>query len=234
MTRRNGRSGGWTTPPRRALVGGGLIAISALGVFSAHRGSNTPPENHFIVAMHPIPAGTLIEADDLGSMALDLPGDLPAIDAGNADLVTGRVASGDIAELELISETDLYPRDHFVRPGATMLALDMAPARAMYGVVTAGDRVSVLSTDPQGSGTNRLTADALVVSTAAASGDAIGSSGMVRVVLSISDQGEATAITDASITSELTLQVVTPGTTDRDPSVPASEVEPVLPTQETP
>lgn len=226
MTRESRRSGRGVTPPRRALIGGALIMFSAFGVFSAHRGANKAPEDRFIVALHDIAAGTVIEAKDLGAIALDLPEEIPATRSGDADLITGRVASNTITRMELVDEADLYPVDHFTRSGATTLVLDLAPARAMHGIVAAGDVVSVLSTDPQGSGTERLTADALVVSTNLASQESIGSAGMVRVVLSVPDPAQATAITDASITSELTLQLVTPSRQLDDESEPSPKGAP--------
>lgn len=218
MTRSSRRSGRGVTPPRRALIGGALIMFSALGVFTAHRGASTTPQDRFIVALHDIPAGAVVETKDLGSIALDLPDDIPAFGSDDADLISGRIASNDITKMELVDDGDLYPADHFTREGATTLAVDLAPARAMYGVVAAGDVVSVLGTDPQGSGTERLTSDALVVSISVPSQDSIGSSGTVRVVLSVADSSEATAITDASVTSELTLQLVTPTTDGADDS----------------
>lgn len=223
MAREDRKVRSWTAPPRRAVLGGLLIAAAALGVFSAHHGASATPTDRFIVAIHDIPAGATIDSGDLGSIAIDLPDGIAAIRAEDVDRVTGRVASGTIGRLELIGLDDLYADDHFTRPGATRLALDLPPARAMYDVVSAGDTVSVLATDRQGSGTERLTAEALVISTSSTSRDSIGSSGMVRVVLSVNDSEDARAITDASVNSELTLVFVTPDETDNGSAVDGSD-----------
>lgn len=211
MTRKNRKPGRRSAPPRRAVVGGVLISVSALGVFGAHRGAERTPTDRFVVATHDIAAGTVVEESDLGSIALDLPDDIAAVGIGDVDHIVGRVASGDIAELELISENDVYDDAHFIRTGATRLTLDLPPARAMHEVVTAGDTVSVLSTDPQGTGTVVLSDSALVLSSTATSGDSIGTSGVVRVVLAVTDPDEVLAVTDASVNSELTLVLVEPG-----------------------
>lgn len=210
MRETNRHGGRRRTSPRRALIGGALVAAAALGVFSAHRGATGSPTDRYMVAMRDIPAGTPIRQKDLGAMAIDLPDGVPAFDPDQIDLVEGRVTSGDLSRFELVSDSDFHAADHFTRPGATMLTLDMTPARAMSGVVSAGDQVSVTSTDPQGSGTTLLTAEALVVSTSGGSQDSIGAATTVRVVLSVDEPSEATAIIDASVNTELALLLVTP------------------------
>ena len=192
-------------PPKRALVGGALIALAALGVFGAHRNANSDHGERFVVATRDIAPGTVIKRSDLGAVKLDLPDGISAIGVGDATDLIGRVVSGPIAELELISADDFLPADHFVQPDGVDLAIDLPAARAMEGVVTAGSIVTVLSTDPEGAGTTVLTDAALVSSIQAPSRDSISSAGAVRVVLSVQGQELASSIVDASIRSDLSL-----------------------------
>lgn len=199
------RLGGFSAPPRRAVVGGALVALAAIGVFSAHRGSESAPTTRFVVAAREIPAGTTITRDDLGVIAVDLPEDISAIEAEDATGLIGRVAGNDISELEFVSDNDLVSASKFNRPGTFQLAVDMPAARAMQGVIHAGDVVSVMSTDTEGAQTTQLTDQALVHSVSSPSRDSIGASGSVRVVLSVPGQDLATEMVNAAVRSELTL-----------------------------
>lgn len=200
----------FAAPPKRAVAGGALIAIAALGIFSAHRASGSEPSSRFVVAVHEIPAGTTLQREDLGSIAIDVPEGVSAIDAEDATKLIGRVSAGRIAALEMVSEQDFLPKNHFRRPGSVRLALDLPASRAMQGVVAAGDAVSVLSTDSTGSGTAVLTTDAMVESIETSGRESIGMSGSVRVVLSVTGSELAAEIVDAAVRSDVSLVVAVP------------------------
>src|SRR4051812_20047222 len=74
-------------PSGRAVTGGLLIALAALGAFVAARGTSAGPSHRYVVAAHDIVAGTTLEADDLRSEPVDLPEGLAGRAFGNTDVV---------------------------------------------------------------------------------------------------------------------------------------------------
>src|SRR2546421_9053198 len=60
-------------PSGRAVVGGFLVAIAALGAFVAARDTGGGPSHHYGVAAHDVIAGTTLKSTDLRTEAVDLP-----------------------------------------------------------------------------------------------------------------------------------------------------------------
>src|SRR5437870_3424343 len=63
-------------PSGRAVVGGFLVAVAALGAFVAARGTGGGPSQHYVVLTHDVIAGTTLRATDLRTVAVDLPADM--------------------------------------------------------------------------------------------------------------------------------------------------------------
>ncbi|HTO01667.1 MAG TPA: SAF domain-containing protein [Microthrixaceae bacterium] len=198
-------------PPRRALIGGALVALAAMGVFVAHRSASTPPQTRFVVAARDIAAGTVIATEDLGSVALDMPDDIAAVNADDADDLIGRVASTNLSPLELVSSGDVYATGRFAEADSVEVAIDLPGARALAGIISAGSLVDVLSTHSDQGGTELLAAGVRVSSIGEARSGAIGASGSVRVVLSVEGTDTARALVDASLRADLTLILPRPG-----------------------
>src|SRR5947209_18990130 len=65
-----------TLPSGRAVTGGFLVAIAALGTFSAYRSTAAGPTHRYLVAARDIAAGTTVQPSDLATTTVDLPDDL--------------------------------------------------------------------------------------------------------------------------------------------------------------
>jgi hypothetical protein len=79
--------------------------------------------------------------------------------------------------------------------------------------------VHVLSTDPDGRGTTTVAQNALVAQVGSDDGvEAIGSSGQVRVRLSLPDAAAAQSVVDASVRAELTLALPSPAASRTEPT----------------
>lgn len=214
---------GWL-PTGRAVVGGVLIATAALGVLLAHRAADAPPQQRYVVATVDLPIGATIQASDLGTVAADLPDDLSVVSDARAQDLVGSITRQPLQAMDLVRPTDLVDRGRFGTPDAVEVSLDLAPARALAGTLRAGDRVHVLSTDPDGRGTTTVAQRALVAQVGSDDGvDAIGSSGQVRVRLSLPDAAAAQAVVDASVRAELTLALPSPAPPDTEPSDEGSQ-----------
>src|SRR4051794_21908661 len=83
-TARNGRESGIPVPahviaPRRglpsgrAVVGGFLVALAAVGIFAAYSGAQRRSRTFYVVAAHDVAPGTRLSAADLSLTAIDLP-----------------------------------------------------------------------------------------------------------------------------------------------------------------
>jgi Flp pilus assembly protein CpaB len=185
------------------VLGALLVTCSIVGLITAHRAATAPQLERWLVATSDIPAGTRIEADDLGITQLDL-GDVVSRGAfGDPDEVIGRVALGSIRKGEILQRGTVGEPE--VQAGsARRVSVSLPRARALDGALAAGARVDVLATTGEPGTTTVITREALVVSTGEGT-DGLGSTGEVTVSLVVADETAATSIVDASVHGTLTL-----------------------------
>ena len=219
--RRSAPLSGHSTAPRswlptgRALMGGVLIACAATGVLVAHRAATQPPTTRFVVLTRDVDAGAAIRADDLGTVAAELPDDLSVVDGAAAEDAIGRVARVPLRSMDLLRTGDLFETGRFVDPTMTEVVLDLTPAQALFGTITDGDRVEVLSTDPDRTGTATIASDVLVTDVAGDDGSSgIGATGTVRIRLGLPDRPTAEAVVDAAVRTDVTLALPGPARSD--------------------
>jgi len=114
-------------------------------------------------------------------------------------------------QLDLVRPGDVLATGRFTGPDSVEVSLELPPARALHGVIHAGSRVDVLSTDPDGDSTTVLATGVRVTSTGSdTEDDGIGASGTIRVLVSVPDAAQATALVDASLRSDITLVLPRP------------------------
>lgn len=190
-------------PRGRAVLGALLVTCSIVGLITTHRAATAPQLEGWLVATSDIPAGTRIEAADLGLTQLDL-GDVVSRGAfRDPDAVIGRVALGSIRKGEILQRGTVGEPQ--VQAGsARRVTVSLPRARALDGALAPGARVDVLATTGEPDTTTVITREALVVSTGGGS-DGLGSTGEVTVSLVVADETAATAIVDASVHGTLTL-----------------------------
>jgi Flp pilus assembly protein CpaB len=195
-------------PSGRAVVGSALVVIAAAGVLSAHRAAATPPTTRVVVVTRDVPAGAVLEAADLGTVAVDLPAGTGAVSGDDAQEVIGSVARHDLREMDLLRPSDTGRPGSDPAPGSVVVPVEIERARALADRVHPGARVDVLATDPDGTGTQVLASDVLVVAVDDAD-DSLGARGGVGFRLALADAGTATAVVDAAVRSQLTLVLPT-------------------------
>ena len=201
-------------PTQRAVVGGILITVAAAGVLVAHRAAASPPADRFVVATSDLEPGHVLTAEDLGTVAIDLPRGVAAVPADRAESLIGRVARSSVQELALVRPGDVYESGRFDDTAAVEVAVDLSPARALLGSIRVGDLVDVLSTDPDATGTRRVATAARVTAVTDPEEGGIGADGSVRIRLGLPDDETATAVVDAAVRSELTLTLPAPTRSD--------------------
>jgi Flp pilus assembly protein CpaB len=192
-------------PSGRAVVGGFLIALAALGIFVAYTRVSAGPTTRYVVARHDLRMGTRITPDDLALLPMELPASVArnAAFTDRARLVNATVI-GPIRAGELVQAGDVLHKQG--GPGAVEVSLPIESARALDGRLLPGEQVDVLATFGSGADayTIALVRGATVLSTDRRQGTLAAGRTEV-VVLAVRSRDEAIAIAHAVSAGEITL-----------------------------
>jgi Flp pilus assembly protein CpaB len=193
------------------LVGIALVAAAASMVLVAHRSAHRPPRHRWLVAVAQVPIGTPLDRAHLGAAPIDLPRGVQAIAVTDLDDVLGRVTARPIADGQLLTPDDLHPPGRFEGGDGVEVTVTLDARRWPHDGIEVGDRVDVLSTDPDGDGTRDLVSRArLVALDDGGGGGDLGGVGGTRVRLAVPDPAAATALVDAAVREELTVVLPAP------------------------
>lgn len=214
-------------PGGRAVVGGLLVAVAAVGTFAAVSGAGRGPDTSYVVAAREVEPGSVLTADDLELVAIDLPDSVRAGAFTRPGEVVGAVVVGPLAEGDLVQAGGLAPGD----PLPTF-SLALPEADANGGDLGPGDVVQVFATygSDGASPTILLSAEAEVVGTSSAD-DTVAASGEITVKLAVDSAEERSAIINAKVTGQISLVRVSgakaPGAAERfEPDVPGAGATP--------
>ena len=184
---------------RRRLLAAVLTAVAvAAGIHAV--ASPPPAEVPVRVAVHDLPAGAVLGADDLRTVGF-APGSVPdglAVDAAGRMLAAPLRAGEPVTDLRLVGPalSDAYP-------GLAAVPVRL-PDAGMVELLRVGDRVDLISADPQGGGAEVVAADVPVLAIPAAA-DA-GASGLPgRLVVIGADPDDVARIADASVRTFVTI-----------------------------
>ncbi|MPY94373.1 MAG: hypothetical protein GEV08_15325 [Acidimicrobiia bacterium] len=187
-------------PSGRAVAGGLLIALAALGAYVAATGGDGGPSTTYVVASHDLAPGQELSAQDVELVAIDLP---PAQARGTYRSVAAlesAVARGPIPGGALVTVADVAPSAH---GGAYReLSVSLPRARALDGALVAGDRVDLVATADGAS--TAVVQDALVLAVSGDGGGALGG-GDVVVTLALDDPAVALHTAHAAAATDVTL-----------------------------
>jgi len=125
------------------VLGGLLMAIAAVGVVVAYRGSDGGAADTVVVAAHDLRPGQQIEGDDLRLVAVDLPADTLASAFSEPEAIIGRVVLGPVAEGELVQRGAVTSDDG---SAANEIAITLPRAQVAVGRLKQGERVDVYVT----------------------------------------------------------------------------------------
>ncbi len=203
-------------PGSRAVVGGLLVAAAAVGLFAAYARVEGGPSQSFVVARHPIAAGTRLEASDLSLEPMEL----STAVAGRAfervsDLVgTTLLTPMEKGELLQASAVALTP------PGGAGRVVSFPVEQGRLGRLKQGERIDVLAT--YGSGTDAYTAIVLrraLVTQVERGGSSLGDSGPTVLTVAVETPADELAMAHALQLAKLTV-VVASGSPDEGGSGP--------------
>lgn len=196
-------------PGGRAVVGGFLIALSAVGIFAAYTGATADTRQPFLVARHDLPIGHRIEQADLGTLRMDLPPALRARAHREPSALVGAVVIGPLAKGELIQLSDVVSRDDAASVGP-QVSIPVETARAVDGQLKVGELVDVVATyDAGGGGQTMVVARAARVVDRSKPDSTLGEGGKEVVTLSLTNRSDTLAVAHAANAGEVTLVRVT-------------------------
>ena len=224
LTRRNGRATsepGEATPRRverrlglpsgRAVVGGLLMALAAVGTFLAYADATADDTIDVLVATRDLAPGRTIRAGDVALVPVELPGEVRGL-FGAVDAAVGRQLASPVEAGEfLLASATVVPLD-----GAESLEVAVSlPAGRAVGRLRSGERVDVFSTW-DGDVTQLIAVDARVLEVSGSSDEGLGGSDTVTVRLAVADFSQIEALVHAQAAGDITMVRATIGTEVQD------------------
>ena len=129
-------------PGGRAVLGGVLMAVAAVGVFLAYEQAGRAPRDQIVVAALAIPVGEVLEPSDLRTVDGELPGSTAAFE--DVDALVGRVLLGPIGEGEIVQAGTVT--DGPATAGVHEVAVTLPRRQIAVGRLKEGERVDVFVT----------------------------------------------------------------------------------------
>lgn len=206
-------------PGGRAVVGGFLVALAAVGTFAAYLRATTDQSISYVVARHALRVGQLLEPSDLSTEPMRLPGSVAnGLAFREPQTLIGAVVVGPVRAGELIEAGDVSFGPHGLQ--GRQLSFSVPLSQAVDGTLQPGDRVDVLATYGTGtdSSTRLVAASAEVVSATESSSITSNGEPAVIVTLAVTSAPEALALAQAANAAQVTLVLST--------GVPSSAVLP--------
>ena len=192
-------------PNGRAVVGGLLVAVAAVGVFSAYTSSAAGPTTRYAVAARDLSPGERIDAAALDLVALELPEQQRRRSFEDlAPLVDATVVEP-LLQGELLQEGSVVATG--AETGARSLSFAVEPARAVNAVLRPAERVDILATFGTGEQacTHVVASDVPLVAVSENQGAIVGEATVVTVTVSVDSPQQAVAITHAANAGAVTL-----------------------------
>lgn len=192
-------------PTGRAVVGGFLVALSALGIFVAYTRVTAEPATRYVVARQDLRVGAQILPGDVALLPMELP--RAVIDRKvvftSASGVVGATVLSPVRAGELLQASDLVRKGSGEGDVEVSFAIDAA--RAVAGELAPGERVDVVTTVGTGPESFSLivVGDALVLRVDKRSAT-LGDESTV-VMLALPSRDDAVALSHAVTTGEITL-----------------------------
>ena len=131
-------------PGGRAVAGGFLVALAAVGIFAGYTDATSGPDVRYLVARRDLPLGHRVAETDLEPVGLDLPGGLASRSYRSASQLAGAVVIGPVGKGELVQSSDVLADG--AAPGGRQISFPVESARAVNGQLRRGELVDVLAT----------------------------------------------------------------------------------------
>ena len=187
-------------PGGRAVVGGVLMALAAIGVYLAYDRAAARPTDPVVVADRDIRLGQVLEPDDLRTIEADLPDPVADRAFRSISSLTGRVALGPIADGEVVQAAAVT--DGPAPPDHQEVAITLPRGPIAVGRLKEGERVDVFVTRDER--TTSVVRGAAVVQISADDGS-LTSTRDVTLVVAIPTSDAVAALVHALRTGDVTV-----------------------------
>lgn len=198
-------------PSSRAVVGGLLVALAAVGTWWAAAGAGASDGARYVVAARPLGPGEPIGADDVRLATLDLPPSLRSAARTELADVVGSVALGPVEAGELLQAGALAPG--VGHPTAREVSFAVETDWAVAGSLRVGDRIDVLAT-AEGTAeptSTRVLTDATIRRLTSSGGDGLGESRTQTITVAVESADDAARLVTAARAATITVVRVTGG-----------------------
>ena len=196
ITRRRALPGG------RAVAGGFLVAVAAVGIFAAYAGTQQHGRAQYVVAAHDLTAGTRLKATDVALVALDLPEAARRHAFRTAADLDGSLVLGPVARGELVQPGSILPAGKTPPFREVTVAVEAAQTRG----ITEGDTVDVLVTSGTGEATRtEVVAGGVRVLRVGDHSQGIGGDSKPAVTFALQNFDDVARLVEASHIGSLTL-----------------------------
>ena len=193
-------------PSGRALLGGLLVTVAAVGVFGAYAGAQQAPTRQVVVADVDLPAGHRLTAADLRLEAADLPASTLASTHATVESLVGSVTLAPLGADELVQGSAVRSPDVEGEP-VHEFSFPVERDRAVDGDLRAGERIDLLAT--YGSGTDAYTVvlarGATVTAIDASSRSTLTSGGSLVLTVALGSADQVLDVAHASQVASLTV-----------------------------
>ena len=181
-------------PSGRAVVGGFLVALAAVGVFAAYTSATAAPTTSYAVAARDLAPGDRITPDAVRLIPLDLPDDQRRRAYDLVEPLLDTTVVEPLLAGELLQEGSLVATS--AAPGTRTVSFAIDAAHAVNGTLRAGERIDILATFGSGeqSCTHLVAGDVALVAVAETTGSLVAQGGTtVTVEATSADAGLAIA-----------------------------------------
>lgn len=189
------------------MLGALLVTASLSGSWWLGQRDEGPPPGSWLVAATDLAPGQVLGRDDVEVRSLHLPAELAgrAVPASRRSELDGRVVLGPVAQGELVQAGAVgapAPDDR-----ARELSLRVEADWALAGTLAAGDRVDLLVTYGEGSGssTTRVLAGSVLRSVRSVEGDRMLGAATAVLTVAIDDPDRVLAVTNAARAGAITV-----------------------------
>lgn len=213
LRRIGGRRG---LPGGRAVVGGFLVALAALGVFAAYLDATSGPERRWVVAARTLQAGQTLVLEDLALASMDVPGELEGRLYADPEALVGATVLVPLERYDVLLASHLATER--VTDPREVLSFGIDAASALGGSLQRGDRVDVIATYRGDGGASVVIVEDAEVLDAGQPDGLIGSAGRLTLTVAVAARSESLALAHAAASADL-LVVRTTGL-ERDDTAP--------------
>lgn len=191
-------------PSGRAVAGGLLVAVAAIGIFAAWRGAAAGPSTSYVVAARRLAVGTRLSIADLRVAKVELPASLRRHAFADRRALVGATVLGPLEGGELVQASNVTAeRD---RP-RQQVSFSIEASRALNGSIAPGERVDVLGTYGSGGGDSwtAVIASNVLVADISSAGSSLNAGRALVLTLSLDDRKDVLAVTHAARSGTITI-----------------------------